>query len=102
MELDTRLIGVLRRAIVIVALLLVLSFAYSVSSARSSAPSIPRSADDEQVFCASAVCFYDDIRGKECLDFIPRISKLIPVADASGDSVRLVIEATGRECSKER
>jgi len=101
MELDTRLIRVIRRAIAIAALLLVLSFAYSASNAHSTDSGVS-AADDEQVFCASAVCFYDSIRGKECLDFPPRMSKLIPVADASGDSVRLVIEATGRECSKER
>lgn len=101
MEIDTRIFKVIRRSILIAALLLVLSFMYSASNAHvTSSPA--DAVEDEQVFCASAVCFYDNIRGKECLDFEPRVSKLIPVADVTGDSVRLVIEATGRECSKER
>ena len=55
---------------------------------------------EEQLFCASAVCFYDETIGKECLEFDPRIVKLIPVEDTRTDSTRLVVEATGKECKK--
>lgn len=55
---------------------------------------------EEQLFCASAVCFYDEALGKECLEIVPRIVKLIPVEDQRTDSTRLVVEATGKECKK--
>lgn len=87
-----------RKAIVVCAVLVILSFVWTATRSRSEKPVTL----DEQVFCASAVCFYDSVRGKECLEFTPTVSKLIPIPDLSGDSVRLVIEATGKECKERR
>lgn len=95
---DDKVVALVRRGLIGAAIILLLSLVWTGS--RSREPST--SPLDEQVFCASAICFYDAIRGKECLDFQPTVSKLIPVPDVRGDSVRLVIEATGKECKERR
>lgn len=57
---------------------------------------------EEQVFCVSAICIDDPLRGKQCIDFAPRISKLISIPDVGSKSVRIALEATGRECKEPR
>lgn len=57
---------------------------------------------EEQVFCVSAICIDDPQRGKQCIDFTPRISKLISIPDVESKSVRIALEATGRVCKEPR
>jgi hypothetical protein len=95
---DDKIVAIVRRALIVAAIVLLGSVVWTGSRSREPSPS----SADEQVFCASAICFYDSVRGKECLDFQPTVSKLIPVPDVRGDSVRLVIEATGKECKERR
>lgn len=95
---DDKIVAIVRRALIVAAIVLLVSVVWTGSRNREPSPSQV----DEQVFCASAICFYDSVRGKECLDFPPTVSKLIPVPDVRGDSVRLVIEATGKECKERR
>ena len=96
---DDKNVALVRRALAVALVVLLASVVWTGSRSREPSPSY---AADEQIFCASAICFYDSVRGKECLDFQPTVSILLPVPDVRGDSVRLVIEATGKECKERR
>lgn len=77
--------------------LLLLSTAFTIYRKYNIADEV---SGDEQVFCASALCFFDQTVGKECLEFSPRISRLSVVEDSRNGTQRLVVEATGNSCKK--
>lgn len=92
---DNKSLHIISKVVIGTAVILLVTMAAAIVTKTE-----PVERGDEQLFCASAVCFYDASLGKECLEFVPRIVKLIPVEDARTDSTRIVVEATGKECKK--